>query len=272
MANFQDARLNEYQGSIDGINGIVFTDARTSVNSLAAANSEVVVDINGKSTVTFDVTVIVNLGANDLVIEGTIDGTNYRALTFWTQFSTIGSLPSQHVGAFVSPTAATAGQVCILTASCTGFRRVRMRKVSATGSANVSLRASESDLRILAQPQASTLAVTATAAVNAGATATLPAAPGLFHYITSIELVKLYSVVGVAAGAGVIVTSTNLPGGLAWTTEQLASAAGTVARPIDRQFGAQPLRSLAVGTATTFVAPAQLQTIWRWNVAYFLGE
>lgn len=115
------------------------------------------------------------------------------------------------------------------------------------------------------------LLVTATAAVNTGSTATLPAAgAGNFHYIVKVELVKLYSVIGVAAGAGTIITSTNMPGSAAWTTEQLASAAGTVTRVIDWE-PCLPIKSAVANTATTFVAPAQLQTIWRWNVVYYVG-
>jgi len=117
--------------------------------------------------------------------------------------------------------------------------------------------------------RASTLHVTATAAVNTAITASLPApAAGLFHYITSVQLVKLYSVLGVAAGAGVVITSSNLAGGQAWLTEQAAGAVGTAVRVIDYQ-PTTPLRVAAAATATTFVAPAQLQTIWRWNVSYF---
>jgi len=134
--------------------------------------------------------------------------------------------------------------------------------------ADVSDRAAR-DLGLLHDQRAATLHVTGTAAVNTTLTITLPAAGvGLFHYITSIEWVKLYSVVGVAAGAGVIITSTNLPGGPAWTTEQNASPAGTVVRVIDYH-AVTPLRSAAANTATTIVAPAQLQTIWRGNVSYF---
>ena len=115
--------------------------------------------------------------------------------------------------------------------------------------------------------RASTLHVTAT--VNVGATASLPApATGLFHYITSVQLVKLYSVLGVASGAGVVITSTNLAGGQAWLTEQAAGAVGTAVRVIDYQ-PTTPLKVAAAATATTFVATAQLQTIWRWNVSYF---
>lgn len=126
-------------------------------------------------------------------------------------------------------------------------------------------------LPALAEARAATLHVTATAAVNTAATATLPAAgAGLFHYITFIEVVKLYSVIGVAAGAGVIITTTNLPGNPAFTTEQLASPAGTVANVV-KYTPATPLKSSVANTATTIVAPLQLQTIWRINVSYFTG-
>lgn len=133
----------------------------------------------------------------------------------------------------------------------------------------VVLASDQSVLPASSEQRAATLHVTATAAVNTASTATLPAAgAGLFHYITHIELVKLYSVIGVAAGAGVIVTSTNLPGNPSWTTEQLASPAGTATKVIVYS-PATPLKSSVANTATTFVAPLQLQTIWRWNISYF---
>ena len=110
---------------------------------------------------------------------------------------------------------------------------------------------------------------TATAAINTASTCTLPApGAGLFHYITSIELIKLYGVAGIASGAGVIVTTTNLPGALEWTTEQHGEAAGYASRVINYN-AVTPLKSSVANTATTFVAPLQLQTIWRWNVSYF---
>jgi len=124
-------------------------------------------------------------------------------------------------------------------------------------------------LPAVAERRAGTLHITATAAVNTGSTATLPAAgAGLFHYITRVELKKLYSVIGVAAGAGVIITTTNMPGNPAFTTEQIAGAVGSCPTVIDWT-PATPDKSSAANTATTFVAPAQLQTIWRWNISYF---
>lgn len=116
--------------------------------------------------------------------------------------------------------------------------------------------------------RAAPLHVTGTAAVNTALTITLPAVAGQFHYITSIQWNKLYSVIGVAAGAGIICTSTNLPGNPAWTTEQNASPAGTVVQVIDYQ-PTTPLKSSVANTATTIVCPLELQTIWRGNVSYF---
>lgn len=110
--------------------------------------------------------------------------------------------------------------------------------------------------------------VTATGAVNTAVTATLPApGPGLFHYITAIEIVKFYSVVGVAAAAPIDVTTTNLPGSLAISFEQAASAAGSA---VVRQhsFDKKPLKSSVENVATTIVCPAQLQSIWRVTVYY----
>lgn len=119
--------------------------------------------------------------------------------------------------------------------------------------------------------RAATLHVTATAAVNTAATASLPApAAGLFHYITSIQVVKLYNVLGVAAGAGVVITSTNLPGTPAWTTEQAAGAVGTAPMVINYQ-PTTPLKAALAATISTIACPAQLQTIWRINVSYFVA-
>lgn len=124
----------------------------------------------------------------------------------------------------------------------------------------------------LSVEKASTLHVTATAAVNTACTLTLPAAgSGLFHYITMIQVTKLYNVVGVAAGAGVIVTTTNMPGNPAFTTEQLASPAGTATKVVDISYGGNPIKSSVANTATTIVCPQQLQTIWRVNVSYYTG-
>jgi hypothetical protein len=130
----------------------------------------------------------------------------------------------------------------------------------------------QSVLPAQAEARAATLHITATGAVNTAVTATLPAAgAGLFHYITFLQIQKLYSVAGVAAGAGVIITTTNLPGAPAFTTEQVVGAVGQVVTVVDYT-PATPLKSSVANTATTIVAPLQLQTIWRINVSYFTAS
>lgn len=125
---------------------------------------------------------------------------------------------------------------------------------------------------LLSAAKPATLVLSRTAAVNTALTVTLPAAgAGLFHYIVALQVTKLYSVIGVAAGAGVIVTTTNLPDSLAFTTEQLALAAGNAVRVVDLNFTGNPLKCSVVNTATTVVCPQQLQTIWRINVMYYTG-
>jgi hypothetical protein len=259
MAILYDLRGNEYPGHLDAITGLVLTDARTISATLGAVNAETLMDVNGYNAAVYDVrTATANL---TFVFEGTIDGSNYVTLPAQ-------ELATELVTISNAVTAAFAKQYYV---NCTGFRRVRCR-ISVYTSANivVSSRATQAQWAVRARPMPSNLFVTATAAVNVGATATLPApATGMYHYITSIELVKLYSVVGVAAGAGVLVTSTNLYGAI-WTTEQNASPAGATAKVIDRNFSGNPLKSAVAATATTIVAPAQLQTIWRWNVSYYV--
>jgi len=122
-------------------------------------------------------------------------------------------------------------------------------------------------LGVISDIRAADLLQQGTAAVNTGVTITLPLVAAKFHYITSIQIYKLYSVLGVAAGAGVIITTTNL-NGLAFTTEQLAAAAGSCVKVVDTAYPT-PIRSQVIGTATTIVIPAQLQTIWRAIVTYF---
>ena len=260
MSIIKDVRGNEFKGLLDIIGNETFTDARSSSATLGALNSEILMDLNGSAVAVFDLRT--GAGSLTLVFEATIDGTNYFGLPAL-------NILTETMLAAVVITTTQASQYVV---GVSGYRRVRCR-VSAYTSGNVIVasRASNADTAIYARPIPATLGVTGTAAVNTGVTATL-AAPGagLFHYITKIELIKLYSVVGVASGAGTIITSTNLVGNPAWTTEQRAGAAGDTITVINWE-QTQPIKSSVANTVTTFVAPAQLQTIWRWNIQYYIG-
>lgn len=117
--------------------------------------------------------------------------------------------------------------------------------------------------------RAAQLAVTATAAAATITTLTLPAAgASTFHYITSLTI-DLYST---AARTGVatpiVVTSTNLPGSLAWTF----SSAGVIGA-VDRfvVLLTTPLRVSVANSATTVVGPAVTGGLWRINATYFVA-
>ena len=115
--------------------------------------------------------------------------------------------------------------------------------------------------------QPTTLAVTATAAANTAATATLNAVAGQFHYITGIEIMRTATAL-LAGTATLVVTTTNLPGSLAWSTGN-AMAAGGSAKDVTLVFD-NPLKSSVVNTATTIVMPAPgAAVLWRANVYYY---
>lgn len=118
-------------------------------------------------------------------------------------------------------------------------------------------------------PTSATLGVTATGAVGTAVTLTLPAAGvGLFHFITRLQITASTAPVALAANAQATVTSTNLPGSLAWDMAIMRSGGGKDKEDMPR---IAPLRSAVANTATTIVAPATANTIWRLNVEYFTG-
>lgn len=116
--------------------------------------------------------------------------------------------------------------------------------------------------------QAADKAVSVTGAAGAAVTATLPTVAGQFHYITRINIIAYASAARTGAATPVVVTSTNLPGSLAWTTPT-AAAIGTQYETDIQLSG--PLKSSAANAATTIVAPATTSVIWRINVVYYTG-
>lgn len=116
--------------------------------------------------------------------------------------------------------------------------------------------------------QAADKAVSVTGAASAAVTATLPAVVGQSHYITRINIIAYASAARTGAASPVVVTSTNLPGPLAWTTPT-AMAIGTQYETDIQLSG--PLKSSAANVATTIVAPASTSVIWRINVVYYTG-
>lgn len=253
-----DLRENEWLGALDQIGGGIVEDSRVDSKTLAALNDELAMDLNGQATAVFDLQSVA--GNMTLVVEGTLDGVVYYQLPTWS------------IGAEVIAAATfAAGVSSLISAPCQGFRRVRCRVSSYTsGDVVVTGRASFAS-RVQYVRHYPVKSQTSNVGFNNANTLTI-AAPGagLFHYITHIHLIKRYGVAGVAAGAGITITTTNL-NGRAWYTEQLGSPAGTTVSVVDEAHVC-PIKSDMANTPTTFVAPVQAETAWSWNVAYFVGS
>ena len=258
MGLILDARGNEFKGLLDIIGGETFTDARAATFLLGALNAEVIMDLHGTSQVVVDARTAAFNGT--LIFEATLDNVNYFTLPAYDA-----SL-EQYI---VNPTTTTtlSKQYSIAVA---GFRRFRVRVLAYTsGNITIAMRGTASELAVL-KPLPSIFAVTNTAAAATAVTLTLPAAgAGLFHYITGIEIMRT-ATAALAGTAALVVTTTNLPGALAWTFGN-AMAIGATQKDLDRVFP-NPLKSSAANTATTIVAPAPgAGVIWRINAYYYVA-
>lgn len=260
MAVLYDARGNEIGGAVDLLTGNSFTDARPTTVLLAALNAETIVELNGQTTALIDARSAAFAGT--LVVQGTVDGTNWIDLP-------VANLLTQAVLVNIVLTGASTN---VWTAHCGGYQAIRVRVFAYTsGDITVGVRASVAPQRpSLQRPYPTRLWVTATAAANAIATATLPAgAAGLFHYITHLQIVR-NATAAVAGTATLIHTSTNLVGSPAWSVGNAMAAGGTQV-DLDINFSS-PLKSSVAATATTIVAPAGgVGVLNRINVGYFLG-
>jgi hypothetical protein len=258
MSTLYDARGNEFTGSLDSIIQSTVTDARAQTVTLSALAAEAIIDLNGQATVTADLRTAAASMA--LVFEGTVDGTNYVATNAYD------AQASAYV-ASVTITTTLAKQYVI---TATGFKRIRIRVSAFTsGTVVIAARASMSDF-IISTANLPVLAGTVTAAANTAATLTL-AAPGagLRHYITGIEITR-NATAALAGTATLVITTTNLPGTLAWSVGNAMAAGGTQI-DVNRDF-TQPLQSSAQNTATTIVAPAPgAAVLWRINAYYYLA-
>lgn len=268
MRPLYDARLNEITGTIlDQIGGGTVTDSRPAGDTLNAVDEEVAMDLDGKASAMFEIRSAANSAT--YVFEGTIDGDNYHQFVVRGLIGNNSGDDQNRLSLFSVVVTSSIAAVYII--NCVGFKRVRCRVSSYTsGSATVTGRATSRLSSAMIRPQAAPLHVTSTAAVNTITAVTLPVATGMFHYVTNITLSKLYNSTGTASGAGVTITSSNFSPTLTWTTEQRAAAAGTVVEVI-KHFYDFPLKSDVPGNTSQFSAPAQGQTIWRWNVSYYVG-
>lgn len=258
MSQLFDARGNEFNGNLDTIVGQVVNDVRAQTVTLSALNAEADIDCNGTGTLALDCrTAAASL---TFVAEATLDGVNFFAVPMF-------DLQASAYVASVVITTTLAKQYLI---EAEGWRRIRIRVSAFTsGTIVIAGRATAADT-IINTEEIPSIAASATGAAAAAVTLTLAApAAGLRHYITGIEITR-NATAALAGTATLVVTTTNLPGSLAWSVGNAMAAGGTQI-DVQREF-VHPLQSSAQGTATTIVAPAPgAAVLWRLNAYYYLA-
>ena len=233
-------------------------EAIFSTAALASNGAETIINSDGCATVTLDLR-----GTFSLTIEvaGTVDGTNWTPIPL----RPVNVAAVAYVAAVVGTTAG------VWVGQCAGYRQVRARVTAYTsGSATTVLAANNAAYdNLLYGPNTSGIG-TAVGASGAAVTLTL-ASPGagLRHYLTYLAINRFAAAVLTAAAAPVTVTTTNLPGSLAFSIPADAAALGTLDRW--REDFAYPIASSAQGTATTIVAPLTTGVIWRITVGFYVA-
>lgn len=222
--------------------------------TLAALNAEVVIATDGASMVSLDLR---GTFVATVVIEGTVDGTNYSVIPFRPLSSPLYGVSIAAAGVYQAPAA--------------GFRSIRARVSAFTsGSITAVMLAATGLLDDRNIGESYNLAVTNTGVAGAAVTLTLPApAAGLRQYVGRIRVERFAAAALTAAATPVLVTTTNFPGTMVFSIPVEAAAQGTVYEKIldsDRAVAA-----VAQATAVTIVAPVTTGVIWRLAAYYYLA-
>lgn len=232
----------------------VFTSA-----AIGSLNAEIIIVADGANIVAIDLR-----GTFSLTIEvsGTVDGANWTPIPL----RPINQASTTYVASVAGTTTG------VWAGKCGPFTKVRARCTAYTsGSAITFIVADTAALDDTLNGQITPLIVTTTAAVSTAATLTLPApGAGLRQYITYMRVTRFAGAVLTAAAAPVIVTTTNLPGSLAFSVEADAAAQGTRATVVTENFSF-PLAASAQNTAVTIVAPLTTGVIWRLTAGYYVA-
>lgn len=226
--------------------------------TLGSLNAEVITDCDGCASVMVDLR-----GTFSLTIElsGTVDGVNWMPIPV----KPVNAASKSYVAAIAGTAAG------IWTGACAGYRSVRARCTAYTsGAAVVSLCGSVAPLDQSLDGIITSGIVTAVGAAAAAVTLTLTApGAGLRHYLTYLSINRFASALLNAAAAPVTVTTTNLPGSLAFSFAADAAAQGTLDRW--REDFAAPIAAAAQNAATTIVCPATPGVIWRVTAGFYVA-
>lgn len=226
--------------------------------TIGALNAEVVIPCDGAASVAVDLRGTFSM---TLEVAGTVDGTNYTLIPV----RPVNQAAIAYVAAIAGTTAGT------WVGECAPFRSIRIRCTAYTsGSATTVITADTAVLDDSLRGMVTATLGTATGASGAAVTLTL-AAPGagLRQYLTYLSINRFAAAVLTAAAAPVVVTTTNLPGSLAFSFPADAAALGTIDRW--REDFAYPIAASAQNANVTIVCPVTTGVIWRVTSGYYVA-
>jgi hypothetical protein len=226
--------------------------------TLGAANAEIIVDADSSGTVSLDLR-----GTFSMTIEvaGTVDGTNWTLIPV----KPVNVASKLYVAAVTGTAAGT------WVGSCAGFRQVRARVTAYTSGAATAFLATAVGLLDQSLDGVITNSIGTAVGASAAAVTLTIAAPGagLRQYLTYLSINRFAAALLTAAAAPVTVTTTNLPGSLAFSFAADAAAQGTIDRW--REDFAAPIAASAQNTAVTIVCPGTTGVIWRVTAGWYVA-
>lgn len=226
--------------------------------SLGGAGAELIVAADGAASVSLDLRGTFSLTID---VSGSVDGINWAII------------PMRPVNAatlaYLTGISGSASGVFV--GKCAQYRMVRARVTSyVSGAAVATLAADPAMIDDSIVGSITPGLVTAVGTAGASLTLTLPPqGSSLRHYITYLSINRFAATALTAAAAPVTLTTTNLPGALAFTFAADALALGGLDRW--REDFAFPLATLTPNTATTIVCPAVTGVIWRATAGFYVG-
>ena len=227
-----------------------------STASLGALNAETILPADGSGIVCLDLRGTFNLTVE---VSGSIDGNNWVLIP----------VRNRAGGIYLASITGTGSGQWI--GDCAGYRFVRARVTAYTsGSASATLSTEPGGLNDGQMGLVTPTLVTSVGAAAAAVTLTLPApGGGLRQYLTYLSINRFAATLLTAAATPVTVTTTNLPGSLAFSFAADAAAQGTLDRW--REDFSYPLAASAQNTAVTIVCPATTGVIWRVTAGYYVA-
>jgi hypothetical protein len=222
-------------------------------------NGELIIDCDGCSSFLLDLRGTFN-GTIEVSGCSTLDGATYTVIPVVPVNTNSRSYVASIAGTIAG----------LWEGKCAGYSKLRARCTSfSAGPILVNLSASNGALDDSLNRATTQLIVTTTQAAGTAATLSLPAVAGVKHYLSYLRIVRFAAASLTAAATPVIVTTSNLPGALAFSFPADAAAQGTVF-PYQEDFGL-PIAASGQGTTTSFSAPATPNVIWRLTAGYYLA-